>query len=41
MASGQKQRAQAGFSRWFVNGGRDYLVNTAKQRFLGFGVSPR
>ena len=41
MASGQKQRAQVGFSRWLVDGGRDFLVRTAKYRFLGFGVSPR
>lgn len=33
MASGQRERATAGFRAWLNAGGREYLSNLAKQRF--------
>jgi len=34
MASGQKERAKEGFQAWLNAGGREYLSNLAKQRFI-------
>jgi len=33
MASGQKERAKAGFQAWLNAGGREYLSNLAIRRF--------